>query len=88
MTGVEKLAVILEYGTVRIYDLYGEYIQFGLGQDAKEFGVLEAIVCESAIVALTGNFKFVVISDLDEPRPKMMADAGKSPNNELCVIFS
>lgn len=55
-----------------------------MGQDAKEFGVLEAQVWETGIVALTGNYKFVVINDLDEPRPKIMADAGTAIETSFC----
>lgn len=35
----EKLLVVTEDGTVRCYDLQGEFTQFSLGNGAEEFGV-------------------------------------------------
>ncbi|KND02893.1 tethering complex subunit VPS16 [Spizellomyces punctatus DAOM BR117] len=75
-TNTEHLICILEYGAVRVYDIHGEFIQFSLGQDAKEYGVLECQLWETGLVVLTGNYKLIAVTDLEEPRPKQLADPG------------
>ncbi|KAJ3208091.1 hypothetical protein HK099_000133, partial [Clydaea vesicula] len=72
----EKLCCVLEYGSVRLYNLHGEYTQFSLGQIAKDFGVLDCRVWEDGLVVLTGNFKFIFVSNINETRPKLMSDPG------------
>ena len=46
-------------------------------QDAKEYGAIDCRIWETGMVALTGNFKFIAVTDLNEPRPKAMYDPGK-----------
>ncbi|KAI9204231.1 Vps16, N-terminal region-domain-containing protein [Polychytrium aggregatum] len=75
-TAQERLVCVLENGFVRIYDLFGEVTQLSLGQDSKEYGVLECQVWDSGLMALTGNLKFVFIADLADSHPKELADAG------------
>ncbi|KAI8822509.1 Vps16, N-terminal region-domain-containing protein [Fimicolochytrium jonesii] len=75
-TNTEHLLCVLEGGLVRVYDIHGEFIQFSLGEDAKEHGVVECRLWDTGLVALTGDFKFVAITNLDEPRPQYLADPG------------
>ncbi|KAI8591791.1 Vps16, N-terminal region-domain-containing protein [Geranomyces variabilis] len=72
----EQLVCVLETGAVRLYTIHGEFVQFSLGEEAKEFGVLECRMWPSGLVALTGNFKLIAITNLEEPRPQLLADAG------------
>ncbi|TPX34404.1 hypothetical protein SmJEL517_g02979 [Synchytrium microbalum] len=73
-TNTEKLICVLDFGSVRVYDIQGEHIQFSLGQDAKEFGVVECHIWDSGLVVRTGNHKLVAVLDLEEPRPRNLAD--------------
>ncbi|RKO86786.1 hypothetical protein BDK51DRAFT_29471, partial [Blyttiomyces helicus] len=73
-TNTEHLITVLDNGTVRVYHMHGEPTQFSLGEEAAEFGILEAQVWESGLVALTGNLQLVYVTDLDEPRPKTLAN--------------
>ncbi|KAJ3129946.1 hypothetical protein HK098_007212 [Nowakowskiella sp. JEL0407] len=75
-TRTEHLICVLEYGSVRVYDIHGEFTQFSLGQDAKDYGVYECEIWDSGLVALTGNYKLVAITDFEEPRPKYLSDPG------------
>jgi hypothetical protein len=45
-------------------------------EDAKAFGIVDAAITPDEIVVLTGNFRFLVITDFEEPRPKFMPDLG------------
>lgn len=73
----EKLLVITEDGTVRCYyDLQGDFTQFSLGHGAEEVGVREARFWHGGFVALLGNNRLVAVSRYDEPRPRLLADAG------------
>ncbi|KAJ3186648.1 hypothetical protein HDU85_007468 [Gaertneriomyces sp. JEL0708] len=75
-TNTEHLMCVLDNGTIKVYDIHGEAVQFSLGQDAKEFGVLACQFWDTGLVVLTGNYKFVAVTDLDEPRPKPLAETG------------
>ncbi|KAI8809803.1 Vps16, N-terminal region-domain-containing protein [Cladochytrium replicatum] len=70
-TNTELLVCVLEYGSVRVYDIHGEFLP-----DAKDYGVYDCHIWESGVVALTGNCKLVVVNDLDEPRPRLLSDPG------------
>ncbi|CAJ0757825.1 9812_t:CDS:2, partial [Entrophospora sp. SA101] len=37
----EQLIVVLEDGTVRLYDIHGEYTQCSLGKEAKDHSVID-----------------------------------------------
>ncbi|KAI8923450.1 Vps16, N-terminal region-domain-containing protein [Entophlyctis helioformis] len=77
-TGKERLVCVMEHGSIRLYDIHGEFVQISLGEDAKEFGVLDAHFWDNGVVVLTANFKLIVVADFDEPRPKVLADPGIS----------
>ncbi|KAJ3045631.1 hypothetical protein HK097_001142, partial [Rhizophlyctis rosea] len=65
----------MEYTGFRIYEIHGEFTQFSLGQDAKDYGVLECQIWGGGLVALTRNFKLVAITNFEEPRVQNLADA-------------
>lgn len=83
-TADERLCCILEQGNAYIYDLKGNSHVVSLGEDAQQFGVLDAAISRNnSIVILTGicnshsgNYKFVVISDFMDARPKAMPGFG------------
>ncbi|KAJ3299233.1 hypothetical protein HK104_009629 [Borealophlyctis nickersoniae] len=77
-TNTEHLICVLEYGGVRVYDIHGEFVQFSLGQDAKDCGVIDCQIWEGGLVALTANFKLVAVTDWEEPRPNVIADKALS----------
>nr|CAG8648885.1 189_t:CDS:10 [Entrophospora candida] len=75
-TDREQLIVVLEDGTVRLYDIHGEYTQCSLGKEAKDHSVIDCQIWGTGLVALTGNFKLIELTNFVEPRPKLMADPG------------
>ncbi|KAJ3259192.1 hypothetical protein HK103_002839 [Boothiomyces macroporosus] len=72
----EQLICALEQGSIVILDLFGSSIQISLGEDAKEFGIIDAVVFNDGVVALTNNFQFIAITSLHEPRPRNLANIG------------
>ncbi|CAG8511137.1 12226_t:CDS:10 [Acaulospora morrowiae] len=86
-TDTEQLIVVLEDGTVRLYDIHGDYSQFSLGKEAKDHSVIECQIWGTGLVALTGNFKLIALTNFDEIRPLMMADPGlNDPPHSWTVI--
>jgi hypothetical protein len=73
-TLAEELVCILEDGHVRLYNLQGEYKSFHLGHETQHYGVLQARVYSHGLVALTGHYKFVWVSDFAEIRPRMFPE--------------
>ncbi|KZL72683.1 vacuolar protein sorting-associated protein [Colletotrichum tofieldiae] len=71
--GEEKLLVVTTDGTVRVYDLQGEFTQFSLGSGADESGVVGCRFYETGMVALLGNDTFVSVTSYAEPRPRLLA---------------
>ncbi|KAI9667430.1 MAG: hypothetical protein M1821_000245 [Bathelium mastoideum] len=70
----EQLLVVTSDGSVRCYhDLHSDFIPFTLGNGAEEHGVIECRFWSSGFVALLGNNNLVVVSDYEEPRPKLLA---------------
>jgi hypothetical protein len=45
-------------------------------QDAKEYGITDCHIWCNGLVVLTRNNCLVAITDLNEPRPQNLADAG------------
>ncbi|PKK73317.1 vacuolar protein sorting-associated protein 16 [Rhizophagus irregularis] len=83
----EKLVVVLEDGTIRLYDINGEYTQLSLVKEAKEYSVIDCQIWGTGLVALTGNFKLIVLTNFEEPRPHLMADPGlNEPPHSWTVI--
>jgi vacuolar protein sorting-associated protein 16 len=54
-TSDERLVCVLESGLIRLYELFGECTQVSMGQVARDFGVLDAIVWESGCVVITAK---------------------------------
>ncbi|KAJ3415205.1 hypothetical protein HDV05_005345 [Chytridiales sp. JEL 0842] len=75
-TSTEELLCVLEHGYVRVFNLHGEYTQFSMGQDAKEYGIADCHIWCNGVIVLTGNNCLVVVTDLSEPKPKNLADPG------------
>ncbi|TDZ32210.1 putative vacuolar protein sorting-associated protein 16-like protein [Colletotrichum spinosum] len=82
--GEEKLLVVTGEGTVRVYDLQGEFTQFSLGNGAEDFGVASCRFYEHGMVALLANNSLVSVTSYSEPRPRLLA----SPPEELGEIHS
>ncbi|TPX37893.1 hypothetical protein SeMB42_g06813 [Synchytrium endobioticum] len=85
-SNTEKLVCVLDFGSIRIYDIQGQHLQFSLGQDAKDFGVVDCQIWESGLVVRTGNNKLVAVLDLETPRPKSLADTSLDGLQSWTVI--
>ncbi|KAJ2401090.1 Vacuolar protein, partial [Coemansia sp. RSA 2530] len=71
----EQLVCVQEDGTVRIFSLSGQDpTSFSLGPDARG-GVVDCRFWDQGLVAMTGDYRFVYVNDICEPKPKLMADA-------------
>ncbi|KAI8900653.1 Vps16, N-terminal region-domain-containing protein [Globomyces pollinis-pini] len=70
----ERLACVLEQGSVYIFDLDGGTTQVSLGEEAKESEILEAIVYNEGVVVLTKKYQFITIQNINEPRVRKLAD--------------
>lgn len=69
----ETLLVVTAEGTVRCYDLQGDFTQFSLGHGADNYGVESCRFYDHGMVALLGNNSLVAVSSYIEPRPKALA---------------
>lgn len=70
----EKLLVVTEDGTVRVYDgLQGDFTQFSLGHGAEDFGVAGCRFWGSGFVALLTNNRLIAVTQYVEPRPRLLA---------------
>ncbi|KAH7342777.1 vacuolar protein-like protein sorting vps16 [Rhexocercosporidium sp. MPI-PUGE-AT-0058] len=69
----EKLIVVTADGTVRCYDLQGDFSQFTLGHGSEEYGVTACRFYGTGFVALLSNNHLIAVSRYDEPRPKELA---------------
>lgn len=76
-TGDEKLAVLNEEGTYRLYDLQGDYQQYSLGSDAAEVGIIDARIHDSGLVALTGSLSLLEVKGWDGGKPLTLASPGE-----------
>ncbi|KAF9114225.1 hypothetical protein BGX27_011427 [Mortierella sp. AM989] len=86
-TETEQLLCVLEDGTVRMYNIQGEYTQFSLGKDIKESRVIEVQIWGTGLVALTGSFQLIAVTNFEEPRPLFLADTGiNEPPHSWTVI--
>lgn len=82
----EHLVVLNEEGVYRLYDVQGDYSQHSLGPEAQEAGVVDAVIYETGLVALTGHLNFVEINGWEGGRPTSLAPAGMC-NSVLLVIY-
>ncbi|KAG0042078.1 hypothetical protein BGZ83_000922, partial [Gryganskiella cystojenkinii] len=86
-TETEHLVCVLEDGTVRMYNILGEYTQFSIGKEAKDNRVIEVQFWDTGLVALTGSFQLIAVTNFDEPRPLFLADPGiNEPPHSWTVI--
>ncbi|KAF9570847.1 hypothetical protein EC968_001335 [Mortierella alpina] len=86
-TDTEHLLCVIEDGTVRMYNILGEYTQFSLGKEAKDNRIIEVQIWGTGLVALTGSFQLIAVTNFDEPRPKTLADPGiNEPPHSWTVI--
>lgn len=76
-TDTENFVTVLSDGTVCIFDIHGELSQFSLGREAKDNGVIDCIIWGSGLVVMTRDYRLIAVNNLDEPRPKLLADASK-----------
>ncbi len=56
-------------------------------KETDDYGVLQARVFGSGLVVLTGNYKFVLVPDLQEPRPRLLEDPGLSCEPESWTVI-
>ncbi|KAJ7359364.1 vacuolar assembling/sorting protein VPS16 [Mycena albidolilacea] len=83
----ERLAILNEEGTYRLYDLQGDYQQYSLGNEAGEMGVIDARIHENGLVALTGSLSLLEVKGWEGTRPLTLANPGLSqPPNSWAVI--
>ncbi|RCI02191.1 hypothetical protein CU098_008663 [Rhizopus stolonifer] len=73
-TEQEQLVVVTEDGSVRLYTLQGQFTQFSLGKDAKEDTIIDCQIWGGGLVALTGKYQLISITNFLEPQPKPLAD--------------
>jgi len=59
-TGDERLVVINEEGTYRLYDLQGDYQQFSL-EARRQSRIIDAKIHDSGLVAMTGSLRFLEV---------------------------
>lgn len=61
--------------------------QFSLGKDCKEHGVIDCKIWGSGLVCLTGQYQLIAVTNLQEPRPRKLADPGlMAPPTSWAVI--
>ncbi|KAJ1830800.1 Vacuolar protein [Coemansia sp. RSA 2711] len=72
----EELVCVQEDGNVRVFSLSGrDPVSFSLGAEARERGVAECRFWDQGLVAMTQDLRFICVSDVGEPKPRMLADA-------------
>ncbi|KAF9239872.1 vacuolar assembling sorting protein VPS16 [Melanogaster broomeanus] len=86
-TADERLVVLNEEGTYRLYDLQGDYKQCSLGSEAAEMGIIDARIHENGLVALSGSLTLLEVKDWEGSRPLTLANPGLSePPHAWAVI--
>ncbi|KAG4306374.1 hypothetical protein PORY_000362 [Pneumocystis oryctolagi] len=68
----ERLIVVTEDGTVRNYNIQGEFTQFSLGKETSEHSVINCQFWGTGFVALLENNTFIAVNSYDEPRPRLL----------------
>ena len=77
----ENLVVVTEDGNFRCYHgFYGDFSPFSLGHGAEGLGVVACRFWNSGFVALLSSNQLISVSNYDEPRPKLLAQA---PEGEI-----
>ncbi|XP_071444220.1 vacuolar protein sorting-associated protein 16 homolog [Hetaerina americana] len=93
-TTEEELLCVQDDGQVLIYDIFGKHKHtFGIGQEAKEFKVIEARVFNhgnhgTGIVVMTSLYRIHLINNIQDPRVRPLAEAPNlnSPPNCWTVL--
>nr|GAT52933.1 vacuolar protein sorting vps16 [Mycena chlorophos] len=86
-TADERLVILNEEGTYRLYDLQGDYQQYSLGNEAGEMGVIDARIHDNGMVALTGSLVLLEVKGWEGARPLTLANPALSqPPNAWAVI--
>ena len=62
----------------------GEYTTFQLHSYGK---IIQAKIYSTGLVALTASFEFIAISDLSEPRPKILKSSGLACEPESWIVI-
>ncbi|CAO3625786.1 unnamed protein product [Cunninghamella echinulata] len=75
-TESEQLIVVTEDGTVHLYPLHGDHVQFTLGREASDYGIIGCQIWGGGLVAMTGNYQLISVTNFYEPQPKQMAETG------------
>lgn len=75
-TSDERLVVLNEEGTYRLFDLQGDYQQYSLGTEAAEMGIVDARIHENGLVALTGSLTLLEAKGWEGGRPLTLANPG------------
>jgi vacuolar protein sorting-associated protein 16 len=70
------LIVLNEEGIYRVYDLQGEYAQHSLGSEVQDAGIIDAIIHETGLVALTGSLNLLEVKGWEGGKPLVLAPAG------------
>jgi hypothetical protein len=73
----ERLVLLNEEGSYRIYDLQGEYQQYSLGSEAAELGIIDARIHDSGFVALTSTLNLLEVKNWEGGRPLTLANPGE-----------
>ena len=80
----ELLILVLEDGNVISYNLMGEHTCFQI----KSFGkIIHAKIYSTGLVALTDSFDFIAVTDLSEPRPKVLKSSGLTCEPECWIVI-
>ena len=76
-TADERLVVLNEEGTYRLYDLQGEYQQHSLGTEAAELGIIDVKFHENGFVAMTSSLTLLEVKGWTGGRPLVLANPGE-----------
>lgn len=83
-TFAESLIVVLDDGNVISYNLMGDKTCFQL----KSYGkIINAKIYSTGLVALTDSYDFIAVSDLSEPRPKVLKASGLACEPESWIVI-
>ncbi|CAG9993459.1 unnamed protein product [Clonostachys byssicola] len=82
----ESLLVVTEDGSVRCYDIQGDFSHFSLGHGVENHGVKSCRFYPDGMVALLGNNTLVAVSTYKEPRPKLLATPPEGEIHSWAII--
>jgi hypothetical protein len=66
-----------EEGAYRLYDLQGDYLQYSLGSEAAEMGVIDAQIHENGLVALAGSLMLLEVKGWEGGKPLVLSNPGE-----------